>query len=209
MKRGAILIGVATSIVLLYANVRNSSRWLKLLFAILSVIIIIGASKYVDYMIDNSAYFNARVEQTLEGDSSNRDIIYGTLWHTLLSEPNPFYFYFGRGADSTLKVAGTFAHQDWLETFCNNGLVGVFILFFFFYTFGKNVWKSRMYFHGMMFYSFFTLFIIIFSKTLFSASIKDLLLYESMLIGYFAFELYNSEQNDIYETEESINDCNC
>lgn len=210
MKRGAILIGVATSMVLLYANVRNSSRWLKLLFAILSVIIIIGASKYVDYMIDNSAYFNARVEQTLEGDSSNRDIIYGTLWNTLLLEQNPFYFYFGRGADSTLRVAGAFAHQDWLETFCNNGLIGVLILFYFFYIFGKNVWKSKQHFPGMIFYSFFTLFIIIFSKTLFSASIKDLVLYESMLIGYFAYQLFNLEQNYyLDETDDSINDSDC
>lgn len=209
MKRGAILIGVATSIVLLYSNVRNSSRWMKPLFAILSVIIIIGASKYVDYMIDNSAYFNARVEQTLEGDSSNRDIIYGTLWNTLLLEQNPFYFYFGRGADSTLRVAGAFAHQDWLETFCNNGLVGVIILFFFFFILCKNVWISKQYFPVMMFYSFFTLFIIIFSKTIFSASIKDLILYESLLIGFFAYKLYNFEQNDIDETDDSINDSDC
>ena len=49
----------------------------------------------------------------------------------------------------------------------------------------------------MMFYSFITLFIVIFSKTLFSMSIQDLDVSESMLIGYFAFELYNFEQSDI------------
>ena len=162
MKRGAILIAVLGSIVLLYANIKNSSRGVKFLFVMLTIIIIVGICMYINYMMSTSAYFMARVDQTLEGDASNRDIIYGKLWNTLLLEQRPLYFYFGRGADSTLRVVGGFAHQDWLETFCNNGLVGVIILFFFFYAFGKNVWKSRNVFSGMMFNSYATLFIIIF-----------------------------------------------
>jgi hypothetical protein len=203
MKRGAILIGVVSTIVLLYANIRNSSRWMKFIFVILTTIILVGISKYIDYLMNNSAYFMARFEQTIDGDSSNRDIIYSSLWNTLLSETSPFYFYFGRGANSTLRVAGSFAHQDWLETFCNNGLIGVFILFFFFYTFGKNVWRSRTLFTGMMFYSFATLFMIIFCKTLFSMSIQDLDIYESMLLGYFAYwvtqEMEETEELEVYE----------
>ena len=200
MKRGVILIGAVSSIILLYTNIKKSSRGTKLLFAVLTIAIIVGISKYIGYMMENSAYFTARIEQTLEGDASGRDIIYSNLWNTLLTESSPFNFYFGRGADSTLRVAGSFAHQDWLETFCNNGLIGVFILFFFFYTFAKNAWKSKQYFPRMMFYSFATLFIIIFCKTLFSMSIQELDLAESMLIGFFAFELYNSEQNYSDET---------
>ena len=165
MKRGVILIGAVSSIILLYTNIKNSSRGTKLLFAVLTIAIIVGISKYIGYMMENSAYFTARIEQTLEGDASGRDIIYTNLWNALLYESRPFYFYFGRGADSTLRVAGSFAHQDWLETFCNNGLIGVLILFYFFYTFGKNVWKSRQYFPRMMFYSFATLFIIVFSNS--------------------------------------------
>ena len=47
----------------------------------------------------------------------------------------------------------------------------------------------------MIFYSFVTLFIIIFCKTLFSASIKDLVLYESMLLGYFAYWIVQQTNN--------------
>ena len=201
MKRGVILLGVISTMILLYANLKNSSRGIKALFVLLTIIILVGTSKYIDYMMSNSEYFMARFEQTLEGDASGRDVIYGNLWNTLLAETNPFYFYFGRGADSTLRVAGAFAHQDWLETFCNNGLVGVLVLFSFFYTFAKNVWKSKQYFPGMMFYSFFTLFIIIFSKTLFSMSIQELDVSETMLIGFFAYERYNLEQYEIDETD--------
>ena len=202
MKRGAILIGVIGTMVLLYANMKNSSRGTKVLFAILTIVIVVGISKYIDYMMNNSAYFMARFEETLEGNTSGRDMIYGSLWNTILTEQNPFFFYLGRGADSTLKVAGNYAHQDWLETFCNNGLVGVLILFLFFYTFGKKAWESRYSFSGMMFYSFATLFIIIFSKTIFSMSIQNLNLSESMLIGYFAYWV-TQPLEDVEEPEMS------
>lgn len=205
MKRGAILIGVISTMVLLYANIKEASRWTKIFIIMLTIIIVVGISTYIDYMMNNSVYFMARVEQTLEGNSSNRDVLYGTLWNTILLEPNPFFFYFGRGADSTLKVTEEFAHQDWLEIFCNNGLVGIIILFFFFYSFGKEAWASRQNLSKMMFYSFVTLFIIIFGKTLFSMSIQNLELSESMLVGYFAYwvmqpidnyEIYNAEQDE-------------
>lgn len=187
MKRGAILISAVASIVFLYANLKNSSRWMKFLVILLSIVFVIGVSMYIDYMMSQSEYFMVRYEQTLEGNTSGRNIIYENLWNTLLLEPNPFYFYLGRGANSTLKLVGNGAHQDWLETFCNNGLLGLIILFFFFYSFGKNVWKSKQYFPTMMFYSFATLFIITFSKTLFSMSIQNLELPITMLLGYFAF----------------------
>lgn len=187
MKRGAILIGVVGTIVFLYANLKESSGKGKFLFLMLTMSIIVGVGFYIDYMMSNSAYFMLRVEETLEGNSSGRDVMYETLWNTLLLESRPLYFYLGRGANSTLTVIGKVAHQDWLETFCNNGLIGVLILCFFFYMFGKSAWKSRHFFSSMMFYSFVTLFIITFSKTLFSMSIQELDLSESMLIGYFAY----------------------
>lgn len=202
MKRGAILIGVVGAIVFLYANLKESSGKGKFLFLILTMSIIVGVGLYMNYMLSNSVYFMARFEETLEGNSSGRDAIYGSLWNTLLLESKPLYFYLGRGADSTITVIGKVAHQDWLETFCNNGLVGVLILYFFFYIFGKSAWKSRLYFSGMMFYSFITLFIIVFSKTLFSMSIQNLELFSTMLIGYFAFELYNLEQYNNNETDD-------
>lgn len=202
MKRGAILIAVLGSIVLLYANIKNSSRGVKFLFAMLTIIIIVGICMYVNYMMNTSAYFMARFEQTLDGDASGRDVIYSKLWNALLYEARPLYFYLGRGADSTLRVAGAFAHQDWLETFCNNGLIGVFILFGFFYTFGMNALISKRHFSGMMFYSFASLFIIIFCKSLFSMSIQELDVSETMLIGYFAFELFNLEQSDIINEDD-------
>ena len=195
MKRGAILLGVVSSVLLLYVILKESSRCLKLLTILLSVSIIIGFFYYIDYLMTNSAYFVLRVEQTLEGNSSGRDILYGKLWDTLFQESNIFVILFGRGADSTIKIVGNYAHQDWLETFCNNGLLGVFILFLFFYSFGKSVLKSKRHFPTMMYYSFLILFVITFSKSLISMSIQNLDLYQSLLIGYFAYKTVESSQN--------------
>lgn len=203
MKRGAILIGVISTIILLYANLKDSSRWTKILIVTLSLLFIVGVGQYIGYMMDNSAYFSARVEATLEGNISGRDAIYETLWNTVLLESRPLYFYLGRGADSTLSVVGNFAHQDWLETFCNNGLVGVLILAYFFYTLGKNAWHSRKYFSQMIFYSFITLVVIVFSRTMFSMSIKDLDLSITMLLGYFSYwMIHENDDLEIYEYEQ-------
>lgn len=203
MKRGAILIGSLSTIVLLYANVKNSSRGTKFIFVILSISIVFGISKYIDYMMNNSVYFMGRVEDTMEGNTSGRDVIYENLWNTLLSEPSPFYFYLGRGAESTLRIIGKFAHQDWLETFCNNGFLGVIILFVFFYTFGKNAWRSKYIFSRMMCFSFVSLFITSFSKTLFSMSIQNLDLPITMLLGYFTYWMTQStEELEIYNYEQ-------
>ena len=199
MKRGAILIGVLGTLILLYANIRNSSRKMKSVYLALSTIIVVGIYKLFGYMMTNSAYFMTRFEQTMEGNSSGRDEIYGSLWDILILEPSPLKFYFGRGAESTLNVVGILAHQDWLEIFCNNGLIGVFILLFFFYTLGKNAWLSREFFSRPMFYSFVTLFIVIFSKTFFSMSIQSLDVSESMLIGFFAY--WASQQTDNFEID--------
>ena len=199
MKRGAILIGVLGTLILLYANIRNSSRKMKSVYLALSIIIVVGIYILFSYMMNNSVYFMTRLEQTMEGNTSGRDEIYGSLWDILILEPSPLKFYFGRGAESTLNVIGILAHQDWLEIFCNNGLLGVFILLFFFYTLGKNAWVSRDCFSRPMFYSFVTLFIVIFSKTLFSMSIQSLGVSESMLIGFFAY--WASQQTDNFEID--------
>lgn len=209
MKRGAILIGVVVSMVFLYANLKNSSRVTRFILVALTIILVSTIFKYIEFMMHNSDYFLNRVEETIEGKTSGRDVIYGTLWRTTVVESSPFNFYFGRGADSTIKLIGTVAHQDWLETFCNNGLLGVFILSLFFYVFAKNVWISKLCFPSMMFYSFASLFIIIFCKTLFSMSIQDLDLSQTMLLGYFAYWMTHPlEEVDEQEMPDSFLESN-
>lgn len=78
-------------------------------------------------MMAESDYFNHRIEQTLEGDSSNRDVIYGGLIIHFLDETNALKLFLGNGAQATLKIHGGFAHNDWLELLINNGIIGALI----------------------------------------------------------------------------------
>ena len=146
-----------------------------------------GAVYFVSKMMSESDYFAYRVEQTLSGDSSGRDDLYGTLWHSILNEQNMFYILFGRGADSTWAVAGNYAHQDWLETLCNNGLTGCVILLCFFLMFLRDAFSSRTVFSKNFYAAYMVLFVITMSKTMFSMSIQSMEVPLSMLLGYFTY----------------------
>ncbi len=187
MKRGAILIGSLSIVIFLYSNLKSSSGKRKAITLFFTIGIIIGAIYYISDMLQTNDYFVKRIEQTAEGNSSGRDIIYSSIWEAFLNEPNLLYFLFGHGANSTISVAGNFAHQDWLETIYNNGILGGIILLSFFIAFGLTIYKQRRRFPSYMYYSFFILLFISFSKTMFSMSIQNLDIYQSLLLGYFAY----------------------
>ena len=194
MKRGAILIGVLAAIILVFSNVTSGNRKQKRISLVFSTFLIIAVAIFVINLMNNSAYFAQRIEQTIAGDSSGRDDLYKNLWDMLLSEQNIFYILLGRGADSTWALVGNYAHQDWLETFCNNGLIGVIILFYFYYLFFIAAYYSKKYLSRNYFFAFMTLFIIAFSKTLFSMSIQSMEVAISMVLGYLLYNYFTSRK---------------
>lgn len=187
MKRGAILIGGLSIIIFLYSNNKGVSRKRKAINTVLTVAILIGAVYYVADMLQTSDYFVRRIEQTIDGNSSGRDLIYASIWNAFINESNPLYFLFGHGANATIGVAGNFAHQDWLETIYNNGVLGGMVLLSFFIVITKTVYKQRRRFPTYMYYSFMILVFIMLSKTLFSMSIQSIGTMHTMLLGYFAY----------------------
>lgn len=187
MKRGAIAIGAMAVVVFIYSQFKTGTGKRKTYVFMLSVLIVLGAIYAVSYLLETSDYFAYRVESTMEGNSSGRDRIYGAVWNEIKNEQEIIPILFGRGANSTIKFAGNFAHQDWLETACNNGLLGVCILLSLFIVFGVKVLKSRHYLAPQYYYCFLTLFAISLAKTMFSMSIQNFDMYQGMLIGYFAY----------------------
>lgn len=189
MKRGAIAIGFVATVALILSNLFSNDNKHKFLSILFTVSLIVGAVFVTFYMMSESAYFVHRVEQSLSGDSSGRDNIYDTLWRNFLNEPNVFYLLFGRGADGTWSIVGNYAHQDWLETLCNNGIVGCVILFRFYLRFFIDAYRSRNLFSMNFFIAYMTLFFVSFSKTLFSMSIQEIELSISILIGFFTYRI--------------------
>lgn len=187
MKRGAIFVGLMSVILFLYSGFKEGTSKQKAYVLFLSLLIVAGAVYAVSYMFETNDYFAYRVESTIEGNSSGRDRIYSSVWNAIKDDQGIVTFLFGHGANSTIKYAGNFAHQDWLETACNNGLVGVLILLTFFLLFFKTAWNSRRLLSPHYFYCFLTLFAISLSKTMFSMSIQNFDMYQGMLMGYFTY----------------------
>lgn len=196
-KRGAILI---TSIVLLVIflndlrnikNIRNLISSVSLLL-IASLLII----NYVSNKYETSEYLQNRIESTEEGDTSNRDIIYGEVAQSYLNG-NFYQLLFGRGADSTFEAANNYAHQDWLETLHNNGILGAFLLFLFYLSIFLGVRKLKNKVISRVLISFWALFIICFLKSFFSMSIQGMELGTTMMLGYLAFLDSQHEFNKI------------
>lgn len=187
MKRGAILIGTLSTIIFLYTNFKNTNLKKKFVLILLTSFFLIIGVNYLKKMLETSDYFVSRIEDTMEGNTSNRDILYGRLIDAFNEETNILNILFGHGANATIGIAGNYAHQDWLETLTNNGIIGCLILFMFYAGIFTTAIKQRNKFQTSMFYSFITLFLIVFSKSIFSMSIQDMCIYETLLLGYFTY----------------------
>lgn len=187
MKRGAILIGGGLILLFLFHNLKHGSFKKRFLVLILTSILVVIFFKLIFNMLQTSEYFVTRIEQTIEGNSSGRDSIYNGLWNIFINETNLFNMLFGYGANSTIGFIGNLAHQDWLETLINNGLFGLGILLFFFVTITKTTFKQRYRFYPYMYYSFLMSILLLFVKTLFTMSIHDIQIPQSLLLGYFMY----------------------
>lgn len=199
MKRGAIVIGLLCFLHFFYRNFKDSSRaserWLIFL---LNLLFLGVACYYVATMLENSDLLLKRLEATQEMDSSGRDDLASMIW-------KKYWFYIGvdslllgNGANSTIIFAGNYAHQDWLETLCNNGIVGVGILLSFYIAFLRSALLMRFKGQKYLRSAFQTLFFICIMKTLFSMSIQEMELSITMMIGFLSYNGFKNETASSY-----------
>lgn len=187
MKRGAILLGGALILVFLFQNFKDRSYKRKTMILIFTSLILVIIVKLITNMLQTSDYFVTRLEQTVEGNSSGRDYIYNILWNIFINETNIFKLLFGYGANATIGFTGNLAHQDWLETLINNGILGLSFLLYFFINLIRTTLKQRYRFYPYMYYSYLMSTLLLFGKTLFSMSIHDIQIPQSLLLGYFMY----------------------
>jgi len=182
MKRGAIIIGVLCVLFFLYMSTKSASRSQKGWLLILSVVLLIVGYFNIKYLMNTSDYFNNRIEATLEGNSSQRDVIYSSLWGIYTTKFNSLQLIFGGGACATLRYLGSYAHNDWLELLINQGILGVVAYISYWLYFYKSYNKSKG--NPTVSLALFLLLIISFLRTLFSMSYGDMEFFETMTLGY-------------------------
>lgn len=188
MKRGAIIIGVLVIIGYLYRILADAPFKKKVGVLISALVFFIVMAYFISDMYESSPYFQDRVEKTLEGYTSKRDIIYSSLIHYYFNETNPVQFVFGSGANATSQQAINVAHNDWIELLVDEGWVGFTLLLCFFIFLFKDVRTMRKYDH-QYYYMFLSIFLIIFLRTFFSMSICDMQPYLTLPFGYLLAKL--------------------
>ena len=193
VKRGAILVFLVSVVYFLFAKLKTGSNK-KTVNVLLAAMLLLFAISFVQYRLAVSEYLNLRIEQTAEGSTSGRDILYKAIWNEVSQETNLLTFIFGRGANSTIGIAGNYAHNDWLETLCNNGALGAVILGYFFLVLFKLLFVVKRNLPSYYFDSFFTLFLIVSMKSVFSMSIQNMEISTTMLLGYIVYKSLHEKQ---------------
>ena len=197
MKRGAIVIGALSIMWFMFQSMKNASRKQKIWVFILSVVLIVVGFYLVSDMLQNSEYFNQRLEDTIEGNSSGRDRLYGVFWRHFTQESNPLLFLFGNGANATLTISSNYAHNDWLEIAINQGLLGLVIYVVYWIKFYKTWKKSK--FDSQIYLALGLILFIYFMRTIFSMSYTAMPIYATLCLGYCMGMI--SENENMVDTE--------
>lgn len=138
---------------------------------------------YLAYRVAiGSDYLMGRINDTIAGDSSNRDIIYSAVLNAWLNANDLVNYLFGFGSNATINMIGIRAHNDWLEILLDFGLLGICLYLAFFVSLFKTTWRQKE--NRQAFYTLMTVFAIWFFKSLYSMGFNESLFsYLSMVIG--------------------------
>ena len=143
-KRGVILLGGASALMLVLSMFKNQTIGKKFLILLISLGLLIGLYFFVNHQMMSSPYFALRIEKTLEGDASGRDVYAQLILDYYLHSTSSIQFLFGIGAQGSLSVNESFAHNDWIAILLEQGLLGACIYFFYWIGF-VIIWiKSRL-----------------------------------------------------------------
>ena len=72
-KRGAIFIGGACSLILIFSSFSKMTNAKKIEYLLLVLCLFVGVYEFVVNQMENNAYFTYRIDQTLSGYTSGRD----------------------------------------------------------------------------------------------------------------------------------------
>lgn len=179
MKRGAIVVSLVAALMLIITQIKVDRNKKKYMF--FSFFLCVFAYFLISYMIENSDYFMMRFYLTLEGDSSNRDVLWGEIFQYLKNDLDLFSIFFGDGAYATIRHCSNYAHNDWLELAVNQGVLGV-LLYFIFYKSLYKAWKYET--SPDLKTTILTIFLILLTRSAFSMSYGNIPFALSVFFGY-------------------------
>ena len=192
MKRGAIIIGILLIGIYFLYLFKESKRSTILSVCFTLIIALVGAYYSFEEMMSSSDYFQTRVEKTMEGNSSGRDVIYAFFWKYYINETTQKELLVGMGANATLDIFGQYAHNDWLEIAINQGLLGIVVYLLYWISFLWLCLKKDI--PSEIKVVLWMLFTIFFLKSIFSMSYREFTIYLSMVLGYCVAVVNNQDR---------------
>lgn len=199
-KRGPIILGGVSSILLILGLFKCSSGKKKLLVALISIFFFVGLYSFLSYQMETSSYFAMRIDQTMEGYTSGRDDYAKTILDYYLNSTSTFQFFLGIGAQGTLSVNESYAHNDWVGILLEQGVWGVFLYLIYWSSFVYTWIVSRK--NKDAFIVLGLLLIIGFGKTIFSmyylpitAEMITASGFFAITLGYYLAEIFPQEEN--------------
>lgn len=198
MKRGAIAIASVVLCFMIFTEFLRGSTKRKTVILIGGMLVIYIVLYYISHYLIQNDYFIGRFEETLDGNTSGRDVLYSTLVSHIKNEMTVLDFFIGEGAMATVKIMGIYAHNDWLEIFVCHGVFGVSLFLYYWRSFLLTCLNKK--FHVLSRMTLMSYLIMYFMKTFFSMSIGDMTVFAGLMIG---FALANGFETDT-KTMESI-----
>lgn len=166
IKRGAIIITVIFFLYYIYEYFIKTEKKHRIRNVLLSLVILtlLAYLAWNYYWLDEQ--LQRRMQSLMQGDINGRDRIYSLIYENWLSN-GLIQFIFGNGFCSSYKIAGNYAHNDWLELLAMSGIIGPIIYLRFFI-------KEYKFASGILFTNdrlcIIAIIIIWFCKSLFSMS---------------------------------------
>lgn len=122
-KRGDIFACILSVLTFFMISSQENKKNRFAKFALTLLFLSVLGLVLFNVFLNNSVVFQNRYEQTMEGETNGRDIIYAKLWNYYLDSPIDKKI-IGYGFDASQRIIGGSAHNDWLEILLGEGLVG-------------------------------------------------------------------------------------
>ena len=194
VKRGAILISSVAFFVYIWRSMSSAKRFKRVVVASLSVVSLLVVFNYAQYLFENTTLLSKRLYATLEGDSSERNLIFASYSQFFFSESSIFELIFGHGAYGTLHYLGIMAHNDWLELAIDMGLLGVSLYLIYWIMVWKMAYNSRKECSEEIFTAILLFAVLYFSSSFFSMSIMRMPLFATVPFGFCIGQYLNTVQ---------------
>lgn len=139
-KRGAIIAGAIGLIMYFFYQIKTVEKHNWILNYLITFTVIIGLAAFAYKTSQGNVFMINRMTSILEGSTSGRDVLYGTIFTEWFNSNNIWNLLFGFGFAGSLEITGgNFAHNDWFELLSNFGLTGILAYLFLFYAAVKSI----------------------------------------------------------------------